>query len=242
MKIDIERYEHDGIPVLVYSLGGYDKLIFVNHGLFGNKDTVMKLVGPTLVRLGYKVVSIDAYKHGERGQHPYKDMADETLSELHIFDVVRQTASDLLKIRDEKYPEFEHFDVLGISMGGYLAYYLATLTADIRHLIPIISSPAFMKSRVFDSPDEHQNIDSTEIEAVKKRIERMDPSFQPEELSFEKAIVFNGKHDTTVPPEHTETFIRDNPEMNIHYERFDTGHQMVPAMQERLAELLKNST
>jgi len=242
MKIDMNRYTHKGIPVLEYSDQNSKKLIVINHGIYGNKDSAIKLVGTTLVKLGYKVVALDAYKHGQRGEKPYVDRSDETLSLLYIFDIVKQTVNDILTLKKDLYNDFDSYDVLGISMGGYVTYYLTTQTDQIDTAIPIISSPKFSQDRIFDVPKSYQEKYDKEIKRLKKDVFAMDPSNAVEDMAFKRLIAFNGKIDDVVPPNHTENFIQENPELNIIYETFDTGHQMVPKMQERLKDLLKRNT
>ncbi len=242
MKIDMNRYSHKGIPVLEYSTKASKTLIFINHGIYGNKDSAMKLVGTTLVKLGYKVVAIDAFKHGQRGEAPYATRSDDTLSLLYIFDIVKQTANDILTVKSDCYNQYETYDVLGISMGGYVSYYLTTQTDEIDTVIPIISSPKFSQERIFEVPKPYQDKYEKEIKRLKKDVMAMDPSNAVEDMTFNKMIAFNGKNDDVIPSYHTQNFIQDNPELNIIYETFDTGHQMVPKMQERLKDLLKTNT
>ncbi len=235
MKTSINRYTHKGIPTLEYSQPGNDRLIFVNHGIYGNKDQAMKLVGMTLVKLGYTVVALDAAKHGQRAEAPYKERSDHTLSRLYMFDVVKQTSDDILTLYQDKYRDkHDSFDVLGFSMGGYVTYYTASQSQRIKTIIPIISSPAFSKSNVWELPTDYKEKYQEEANEIYQRIQAMDPALHPEELVFDRAIILSGEHDQTVPKETTETFINDNPEFNIFYEVFDTGHQMVPAMQTTL--------
>ena len=233
---------HKGIPVLEYDVKGSDKLIFINHGIFGNKDRAMKLIGSPLVKQGYKVVAIDAYKHGERSTAPYKDKVDETLSMLYIFETVKQTTLDIMSLKKDLYDEYKQYDVLGISMGGYVAYYLASQTTEVNTVIPIISAPVFSQPRFFDLPSEYQDDYTKEATRLKNMALAMDPALHPEELSFKKIIAFSGKHDDVIPFSYTDTFIKENPDFDITHELFNTGHQMVPPMQKRLTEHLKRNT
>ncbi len=239
MKTEINRYIHEGIPVVEYTNNDSDKLIYVNHGIFGNKDQVMLLVGKALLRAGYRVVAIDAAKHGDRQEPPFDDKNNKN-ARVEMFDVVHRSAHDILKIHHDIYAEnYASFDALGISMGGYTVYYLAMQSQAIDTIVAMISSPSFFASGIADLLGEKSTLDQRQKQELERQVRAIDPAQQPEEIRAKRIIALNGSNDTVVPPEHAQTFKNDNPQLPVQVELFDTAHQISQAMTDRAIQLLQ---
>ena len=240
MKTNIFRYTHKGIPVLEYSSDEAKRLIFVNHGIFGDKDKGMMLVGKALLRAGYHVVAIDASRHGERGEAPFSNR-DRPWARFYLFDVVSETTRDLLSLYEDKYADtFETFDVLGISMGGYVAYYLSMQTTHLDTVVALISSPDFSASCHAGLLEEVAKEYPDEAKDKKLKIQAMDPALSSEEITAKRIIAFNGKFDEVISYEHTKRFKENNPAINMKFELFDTEHKINQAMVDRAVKHLQN--
>ncbi len=236
MKVDIDRFTHEGIPVLTYTPPNANKLIFINHGIYGSKDIIMQLIGMPLAKIGYKVVALDAYLHGDRVEEPIKSKGES--SRLKMLEVVKHTATDLIRLHEDLYLDtYPRYDVLGLSMGGLLAYYLTTITANIEYVVPLITTPNF-KTINFNTDD----LDSETQMALESDINQMDPASHTANMQFKKFFAFSGKHDEVIPYHHTDAFIEANPDLNMIHETFDTNHSLNPKMAERVIYHLKNTS
>ncbi len=241
MKVNINTYTHEKIPVIEYVPDKPKKLIFINHGIYGSKDRLMHLLGMPLANIGYHVVAIDADKHGTRSQEPFASR-DEKKANLFMFDVIKKTANDIIRLYEDKYLDaFSTFDVLGISMGGYTAYYLTLLSDQITTVIAMISSPNFSASLKLDFAETQKKSLEEEIERVRNTVMTMDPALRPHEIRAQKIIALNGNNDSIVPKRHTEKFFEDNPEIPHIHKVFDTGHRITRPMSEYMIDELKKT-
>jgi len=233
LKVDTVRTWKSDVPLLESRIDAPKKLIFIQHGIFGNKDKVSRLLAPFLNRLGYQVVALDAKKHGERAESPFKER-NKIESELQLFDIVDATAKDIVYLFEHHY-DFDRFDVLGVSMGGYVAYRTAMLS-DVDVLAALISGPDFTRSAFQGFTDEDYAEHSERIEAARRRIATMDPSRHSEALSFRKAIALCGERDQVIPPVDAEDVLASH---DVIFRTFDTGHRITKEMHDALIDLLK---
>lgn len=232
MKTEITEFTFKSIPVKVYSHPNPKRLIFINHGIVGSKERIQTMFGVNLARLGYEVVAIDACKHGERGEAPFKPY-DEQGAMKELFDIVKKTSEDVMRLYHAKYKAtYPVFDILGVSMGGYVAYYTATQTDHVEYLIPIISSPDFTKGLHHE-----ENYD---FEAgVLDKVASMNPADHPERFKFKEACALVGGKDDLIPKAHTESFVKNNDALPIDFRVYDTPHKVTPRMQEDIVAFLK---
>ena len=241
MKISIAKNSVNGISVLEYTHPKAEKLLFLQHGIHSKKENVMNLYGLTLAKLGYKVVAIDAFKHGERIAEPFLSK-DEDQCALETMDVVKQTANDIDTIYKSSYQvSFKRFDVIGISMGGLIAYYLSTITRRIDQLVALISSPQFLEAANYTFPKERQLKHQEHSSEVLKTIESIDPSKRVEDMSFHRLIMFNGENDSVIPYQQSEAFFINHPELSIIFKCYPTEHKVTQEMFEDLQSLLKET-
>lgn len=228
MKADIESGTYKGIPYKIYAHPEPKRLIFINHGVYGTKERILTMFGMTLAKHGYKVVAIDAAGHGERGRPPFSPR-DDSKAFKEIFDIVETTSQDIRLLYHGIFKrEFPVFDILGISMGGYVAYHLVTVSNRVRALITMISSPDF-------------TTDAEEIglaERERLAVERMDPARHVSKMRFEHGFALIGKRDTLIPPSRTYDFEGAHPDIPLKVRAYDTDHQVVRKMQEDIVEFL----
>lgn len=232
MKTDINSYTFKSIPVKVYAHPKPKRLIFINHGIVGSKERILTMFGVNLARLGYEVVAIDACKHGSRGEAPFKPYEERRAME-ELFDIVKKTSEDVLRLYHAKYKDtYDSFDILGVSMGGYVAYYTATQTDHVEYLIPVISSPDFVSGL-------NQSQTYTFKDTIIDKVKAMDPASHPERFKFKEACALVGEEDPLIPKSHTETFVKNNEALPIDFKVYDTPHKVTPEMQEDIVAFLK---
>jgi esterase/lipase len=239
MKTRIHKNTYNSIDALEYTSKQANKLLFLQHGIYGNKEKSMNLLGVSLVKLGYHVIAIDAYKHGSRSEEPFVSK-NEDQSTLETMAVVKHTSEDIVSIYQDHFQDtYPQFDIIGISMGGLMAHYITTITDAINTSVALISSPQFLEAADYTFPEEKRE-EYPESEAIRKDIEAMDPSTHTNKMTFNRLIMLNGKHDTTIPTGQSEQFYLDHPELNIIFKTFDTDHKISHAMHETLLDLLKD--
>ncbi len=241
MKTIIDKRTLEGVSTLEYRKKKSDKLLFLQHGIYGNKQKIMNLLGISFVKLGYHVVAVDAYKHGSRGEEPFRSQ-NQDRSALETMLVVKQTAEDIKAIYENHFKEdYPMFDFVGISMGGLIGYYLSTITTYIDDLVALISSPKFLEANTYTFPKEKQ-AQYPESKEVRKTIETMDPSTKAHTMSFNRLLMFNGNDDDVIPYEQTESFYHQNKDMPIVFKLYDTKHKIVKPMHDDLIKYLKNKS
>lgn len=238
MKTQIKKSTIHNLDVLTYRPESPTRLLFLQHGIRSKKESPMQLLGVSLAKLGYEVVGIDAAKHGSRAEEPFAT-GHPDLCELATMDVVEATAQDIKKLFDSHYQDrYETFDIVGISMGGLIAYYLSTITPKINTLVALISSPRFLEAAEHTFPPEKQALYPEETEKSRAKVKRLDPSNHPDAMMYQRLIMLNGADDPVIPASQSETFKLENPHRNIVFETFDTAHKISVTMHETLLELL----
>jgi len=238
MKTNIKPFTYKDIPALEYSNEDSTKLMFLQHGIYGTKEKVMNLLAISFVKLGYKVVAIDACKHGERSAYPFNPK-DEDHAQLETFDIVKRTVEDLLKLYHSIYEEdYPTFDIIGISMGGLMAYYMSTQTKHLNQLIALISSPDFEASAHYTFSEEKRQQYVEKSEKAMRLIQSMNPVDHVEKMQFKRAIIMNGKQDEVIPIDQTRSFVQNHESLPIIFKEYDAEHRLIPSMHEDLLALL----
>lgn len=228
MKTDIESGTYQGIPYKIYAHPDPKRLIFLNHGVYGSKERILTMFGMTLAKLGYEVVAIDAQMHGERGETPFSPR-DDSKAFSHLFDVVKKTSEDVRLLYHGMFKaRYPVFDILGVSMGGYVAYHITSVTKRVRALITMISSPDLTAGA------RDNDLDARTL----RTIEAIDPARTPSKMHFEHGLALVGDNDTLIPKSRTYDFARANSTLPLTVKRYDTDHQVVRAMQEDTVEFL----
>jgi pimeloyl-ACP methyl ester carboxylesterase len=234
-RIIIEEKELSKIPVVEYfpDQATFKGLYFIQHGFESNKTRGADFLAINIARLGYKVVSIDAYKHGNRKEEPYISMSGYyRLKEA--FNVIDKTANDILDLFKQHYSAFDQFNIIGVSLGGMVAYLLATRTDKINRLIPVVSTPDFLKQAYYAIGD--ANIDTKKFFTKDKLqyIDFLDPLPRYKSWKYNELAIFINDNDHMVPPRSTLKFIKNHPDMVTTYQVFNDKHNVSRPMQEAL--------
>ena len=230
-----------GIKTLEYTDHNASKLIFLQHGIHSNKEKVMQSLGVSFQKLGYHVIGIDAYKHGDRIEEPFLSK-DEVACELETVDVVKRTVEDIERLYQNYFKDaYATYNIIGISMGGLIAHTLTTFSSHLDTVVALISSPRLLEAAEYAFPAEKQAKYPLESEKAKQKIRKIDPSLHTHKMQFNRLIMLNGVQDLIIPYIQSESFKEEHPEMNIIYRSYETDHKISKEMHEDLLEMLRQN-
>lgn len=148
-NVHVQKLYLDGIPMNIFEVDNdqVKPVIFSFHGFCGQKPEGLLNRESALAKLGFIVVAIDSILHGERKSSVY-DRFSYTEKMKNINDVIIQTAIDAVHLY-EKYIKFfpnvnkDKVYSIGVSMGGAVAVYLATIYPIIK-TVSIVGSPSMV--------------------------------------------------------------------------------------------------
>ncbi len=233
MKLNLETSTIKGVPINEYYQEDieYKGLVFIQHGYTSNKDYGADYLALTLARKGFFVVSIDAYMHGDRLEGPYAEK-DEKNMLLYSPIVIRHTAIDIIRLHKHRYIDrFPKYDLIGVSMGAMISYYVATKTDKLKKLIPVIGTPDYMYQARYNLDLSGLNHKEFLTEENTRYLERLSPINNVSKMKYEQLYILNGTEDHVVPIESTLRFI-DNCEIdNYEFKTYNSGHEVHRAMQ-----------
>ena len=234
LKIEIDQKIYKGIPYNEYygKLGHFKGLVFIQHGFESNKNRGADYLGIELARLGFYAVAIDAYKHGLRIEEPFISKPDFMKFEI-AFDVITRTADDILILYNDLFKNsFREFDIIGVSMGGMIAYNCALKTEYINRLIPVISTPYLYEFSKWLIEQETNQEYANSLERIKDYIQSIDPYYKTTDLRYNKLYILNTSKDTTVPAYFSEEFVEKNKNEKIQYKLYNATHTVTREMKE----------
>jgi esterase/lipase len=231
-RLVIESDKYLDIPYSVYQLEGIKSkgLLFVQHGFESNRFRGGDYLALPFARLGYTVVAIDAYKHGERIQEPFVSRPEHERY-ASLFEVVEHTVEDIIRIYEDVFSkDFEIFDFIGVSMGGFIAYLLSLKVPYIRKLVPAITSPKFSEivrsSATILDADKYNIL----IEETLEHIKDIDPYLHKESLQFEEMLIINGDEDPLIRVSHAKDFYKETQDKNIDLKIYHAQHEITGQM------------
>ena len=239
-KIVIEEKLVNNIPLNEYydeNSAGYKGLVFVQHGFTSNKERGTDFLGIKLARKGFFVVSIDAYKHGRRMKEPFIS-GKEYEKFFDIFTVVKRTARDIERLFKKEYANaYSTYDMVGISMGGMIAFYLTTISSSIANVVPVISAPDFFQMSLDTFSGE---LEKFQEYVYKKRryIERISPAKHVDQMRFQNMFIMNTSRDEMVSYKIAEDFYKREQLPNTKFKLYDDTHTVNRDMQEDLIDFL----
>jgi uncharacterized protein len=210
MKVILENKQIHGVPLIeCYTLENIHgtkenhlselqskELLFFNHGFLGAKENFYQLM-IDLARIGFLVVGIDAYCHGERIDHFFQTASLKD-KELKLFDVVQHTGKDIQNLFEKHYKkDFEGYHVMGISLGGMVGFYTTSISRDVKGLVSIIGTPTFEAFVHHKSID--LGFDEEEKNALIESIRKEDPIHHMDHFETIKLLMLIGDKDDIVP-------------------------------------------
>lgn len=225
------------IPYLIYEGDDAKRLLFLQHGIYGQKEQTMKLLGVRIANLGYKVVAMDARMHGERKEYPF-DEKRPPLGELKMPDIIEPSAHDILILFNQLFTEYNTFDYMGVSMGGIIGFHLLSQTHAISHFYGVITTPNYL---AFDpeqeAPIKKENPDA--YEHALKILTRLNPVDHFKDWHYETIDMYHGLTDETVPLKGVKQFYENHPSDKISLKTYDTDHRITPEMFDDILKQLK---
>lgn len=210
MEILMDDFVRFGIPMNEYRLPDkkeYRGLLFVVHDFMSSKDHGLGLLPKRIAELGYKVVALDAYKHGMRKEPPFTNGL-EIQKKMAMLEVVNQTALDIKFLYDNFYRnEFDNVGVIGVSMGGMVAFQMPRIMEDIKCLVSFNGTPD-MKALFHDRGYKHmmKDLSDQEKEVAEEYFEKLDLSDYMERYDSIHIFATNGKNDVIVNKNSSKSF------------------------------------
>ncbi len=220
------------IPLTIrYKEGEQDRpVIFYFHGFGSNKDSGDQGRGEKLAALGYLVVSMDAYKHGDRSKEWF-DALDSSKRQKSIVDITMQTAYDAKDVYDyvlDNYNVNDELYAFGVSMGAATTFYLSSIT-DVNGMVSMLGSPSFVEFYEYKASQFDWEKDETYSERLERYYDK-DPLINHERLSSTNIFMSIGESDTVVPLEYAFDLYLEMDSSNVIYEPYATGHVSTPEM------------
>lgn len=223
----------NGIPLIEFTPNNTSPIgvFFLVHGHTCSKDPMYFGSFPQRITdLGYLVVSIDAYKHGDRIEEPYLSGQDYEKTEA-MLDVIQRTCVDIKYLYENVYQKIGgKLGILGISMGGHIVFQMPKHIQKIDFLLPLIGSP--------DLRRHYLEMKSHVINAT--RMNGLIPLFSilhNEESIYNKntlMYIVEGKNDTIVSYRNAFDFYTKMKNMgyhNIEYIDYPVGHVITNEME-----------
>lgn len=242
MKITLNSRILDTIPVLEYYQEDttYKSLVFVQHGYQSTKEYGSDYLALQLARQGYFVVAVDAYKHGERIAEPYLTGSEkERLDEAFV--VIKRTALDILRLHHNVYQKrFPTFDMIGVSLGGMVAYYLATKTTKLNTLIPVISTPDFLTLAKHTVKMSGFDVESYFTPDKLAFIESINPLNRLDHMHYSSLHIFVGTSDPVVPYQPSKAFFEEYKQKEDTYHEYEFDHNVPRPMQLDIFNVLES--
>lgn len=228
MGVTIKKEIFQGIPYLVYEGDTPKRLIFVQHGIYGNKEKSMNLLGVPLADAGYTVVATDARMHGERGEYPFLEKTPP-LGGLTMPHIIHPTAQDILTLFKAKFSQYETFDYLGISMGGIIGYHLLTLTDLVDQFYGVITTPDY-QSLIDMAPESRKDEYPEQAEKAQTKMRALNPAARFAEMHYGAIKMFHGLADDVVPISGVQAFYDAHKNQSVSLEVFETDHHIIKPM------------
>lgn len=202
----INRKEHnyEGIPFsLVYEDLSLNKpVVFFFHGYSSDRFNGPMEREIKLASMGYTVILLDAYNHGERKTQEFESLTNEE-RQMQMIDIEIHTAKDAIKVYDylvsvNMISSEERLAAYGVSMGAATSFYLATIFSKLEVIVTLVGSPSFVnfyeyKRKLYKLEKTPDFIKNT----IKYR--QMDPLLNYERFNDKKVFIAVGLEDNVVP-------------------------------------------
>ncbi|WP_025724528.1 alpha/beta hydrolase family protein [Acholeplasma granularum] len=233
----------DGIPLTTYEIEDNKEkpLIYFFHGFSGNKDANIMGRGEILANLGFYVVAIDAYMHGERMSHFEKNRSNVKRYE-DIIEIVIHTAHDAKHLFAKYFSKMpliikDSYHAYGVSMGSLTAFYLGTIDTKLKMIIGIVPTPSFVEYY----EDKANMYGFNEGFFYDRKIDyykKIDPTYNYLKLKEKTIYMACGIKDEIVPNKYAIKLHEYLPESTIKF--YDTGHVSTDEMLKDSYSFLKN--
>lgn len=242
--MEINEYIFDGIPLTTYEKNNDTKkpLIFFFHGFTGDKDKNIMGRGEKLADMGFFVVAMDAYLHGQR--MPLLEKQRSNLSKYEdIIEIAIHTANDAKTLYHKYFKHLNQVDangfyVYGVSMGSLSAFYLATTEPLLKALVALVPTPSFV-AYYKEKAESYGFNHGFSYERKLAFYETIDPLLNYEKMQHCHIFIGVGKHDQVVNPTYA---IELQSKLNhVILKTYDTGHDSTPEMLQHSYAFLKEA-
>lgn len=233
----IEDHYLDGIPVTIYEKddGKEKPILYFFHGFTSNRHDGMMGRGEDLANMGFFVVVLDAYLHGERQPEYFKHWTNAE-KQREINNIVIQTAKDAKRLYHKyfkHYPQVKTDGIYayGISMGAAICFYLATIMEEVKTIVTLVGSPslyAFYLEKKARFGWEENDYLKRNLDEYKERC----PLLHPERFRDINIFMGTGLQDQVVPRIYAEELYHKLNRDNVVYKTYDVGHNATGQMQE----------
>lgn len=216
-------------------------VIFFFHGFGGNKEYSVDENRIKLAELGYLIVIMDAYEHGERMSEEYKNLSNSEKQKL-IVDTEIITAHEAVDLYNHLLDtgvisKSQKLGVMGVSMGGAIAFYLASIFEKVSTVVSIVGSPSFVefykyKQKVYDFKED---------ESFKERLlkyQQVDPLINYERLKGKAIYMSVGLKDRIVPMDYAKKL---SLKLSTTYQEYDVEHTSTEAMLNEVIKFIQNN-
>ncbi len=216
--------------------------MFVIHRLGKSKDTGPGLIPKRLAEIGYFVVSVDAYKHGERSSEPFIS-GSERQQLTGMIEVVNQTALDLKFLYDNHYhKKFASVSFFGIGLGGIVSYQMPRVMTNVETVVALQATP-YLKLLYHEKELKYiyKNMDVQEREVADEYLDKLDLSEYLEMYGNVEIYGANKKDDLIIRPEYSQKFIQHLKllgNMRVHHDVVETNHDSLTRMAEQAIDWL----
>jgi uncharacterized protein len=200
----ISRGQVSGIPYTTYyrNDGIQKPVLFFFHGFGSSRDVGIMGRGELLADLGFYVIAIDAYLHGERQTALFQAMSGVN-KQKETMNIVIQSALDAQMIYQHYFKHHPHVlsgDVFayGVSMGGAIAFYLTTIMEELKTMVSILGSPSFVEFYEYKQRTYGFEKDAY-YDANILRYGLLDPLGHPSRFVGKHVFMASGSLDSVVP-------------------------------------------
>lgn len=225
-KIHIANETIGHIPVLNVSLETLKNnnlpLIIFYHGWRINKKLVLTQ-GRKLAQNGFRVILPDAQSHGSRFQE------STHIPSLTFFNSIYHNLFEfgfLLHHISQTYGKPSFIGVGGLSMGGMTTAALLTHHPEIDAAAILMGSANLTtyRDRIYQHASQSQYWMPDDYMELLSWIPKYDLSKHPDSLGKRPLFIWHGRQDEKVPFEHMESFVKENPQLDLTVHFQDRGH------------------
>ncbi|GEM_PF-1208206 len=232
----VEDHTIEGVPHTThyYDDGEEKPVIFYFHGFGSDRHRGDQERGEALAGLGFHVIAIDAYLHGERADDDF-DALEGAERQKKIIDIVMQTAKDARDLYDVHYldnPLTKEGEIyaFGVSMGAATAFYLSSIT-DVDAMVSLLGSPSFTEFYEYKQ-SQYGWDENAEFLANLERFAAEDPLLHPERFEGTALYMSGGTADNVVPMEYASRLAEKLNRPDAIFKSYETGHMSTPRMLE----------
>lgn len=220
------------VPLLEYYdelLKTYKGVVFLVHGHTGNKEFYdLQSLPLGFMNRGYFVVSIDAYKHGERIEEPYLTKSSTEIT-LAMPEVIHHTIQDILDLFESVYSRISKtLIVSGTSMGGHIAFLIPKYYEEVTAIFPIIGTPDF-RSHYYETK---RAFLGEKIRLCREQVESLAITELRPYLDTVIGI-YNGSEDPIVEVQYVRPFYHEllrKDHIHLEMKEYPVGHQVTEEM------------